>query len=250
MKVSIITVVYNGEKYIKDCIESILAQDYPQIELIVIDGASIDSTVQIIQSYQNKIHHFISEPDNGMYDALNKGIKLATGDIIGALNADDTLATKTILTEIVAFFKKTNADGIYGNLNYVNAKNTEQIVRKWRTKQHLIGDFSVGWMPAHPTLYLKKELFYKYGNYSLNYGTAGDYELMLRFLYKFKIKALFLNKLIVNMRTGGVSNSSFKQRYLAFVNDYSAAKHNTIPIPLLTIVLKKISKITQFLHSN
>lgn len=250
MKVSIITVVYNGENFIKDCIESILTQDYPQIELIVIDGASTDTTVQIIQSYGNKIHHFISEPDNGMYDALNKGIKLATGDIIGALNADDTLATQTILTEIVTFFKQTKADGIYGNLNYVSAKNPAQIVRKWRTKQHVNKDFIVGWMPAHPTLYLKKELFNKYGDYSLNYGTAGDYELMLRFLYKFKIRALFFNKLIVNMRTGGVSNSSLKQRYLALINDYNAAKHNTISIPLITIVLKKLSKITQFLHSN
>lgn len=250
MKVSIITVVYNGENYIRDCIDSILAQDYPQIELIVIDGASTDSTVQIIQSYQNKIHHFISEKDKGMYDALNKGIKLATGDIVGALNADDTLASQTILIEIVAFFKQTKADGVYGNLNYVNAKNPAQIVRKWRTKQHVSKDFSVGWMPAHPTLYLKKELFNMYGDYSLNYGTAGDYELMLRFLYKFKIKALFFNKLIVNMRTGGVSNSSLKQRYLAFVNDYNAAKHNTISFPLMAIMLKKVSKITQFLHTN
>ena len=250
MKVSIITVVYNAEKYIKECIESVLAQNYHDVEYIIIDGASTDATTAIIKTYRNKIHHFISEPDDGMYDALNKGIKLATGDIVGALNADDTLATQTILTEIVAFFTETKADGIYGNLNYVNAKNPEQIVRKWRTQQHVIKDFSMGWMPAHPTLYLKKELFNKYGNYSLNYGTAGDYELMLRFLYKFKIRALFFNKLIVNMRTGGVSNSSLKHRCSAFVNDYNAAKHNAIAIPLIAILLKKLSKITQFFHAN
>ncbi|RZJ79974.1 MAG: glycosyltransferase [Flavobacterium sp.] len=250
MKISIITVVYNGEQHLKDAIDSVLAQDYQHIEYIIIDGGSTDNTLSIIENYKTRINHFVSEKDKGMYDAMNKGIALATGDVIGILNADDMLANETVITQIANHFKQTAADGIYGNLNYVNAKNPTQIVRKWRTKQHVSKDFSVGWMPAHPTLYLKKELFNMYGDYSLNYGTAGDYELMLRFLYKFKIKALFFNKLIVNMRTGGVSNSSLKQRYLAFVNDYNAAKHNTITFPLMAIMLKKVSKITQFLHTN
>ena len=247
MKVSIITVVFNGEKYLEDCIQSVLNQDYKNIEYIVIDGSSADKTLSIIERYRNQIHYFISETDNGMYDALNKGIKIATGDIIGILNADDMLASDDVISAIVREFKEKQPDGVYGNLNYIDLGFSKKIIRKWVSKQFVKRDILLGWMPAHPTLYLKKELFSLYGNYSLDFGTAADYELMVRFLYLHQVNAKFLDKLFVNMRVGGMSNSSLKQRYLALINDYKAVKKNSLPYPLLTVFFKKITKLKQFL---
>lgn len=250
MKVTIITVVFNGAKHLKDCIESILGQDYSNIEYMVIDGGSTDGTLSIIENYRNQIDYFISERDKGMYDALNKGIKLATGDIIGILNADDMLASKDIISAIMREFNRNEIDGVYGNLNYIDLSSSNKIVRRWRSKQFMQKDILLGWMPAHPTLYLKKELFTRFGDYALDLGTAADYELMVRFLYVHQIKARYLNQLIVNMRVGGMSNSSLKQRYLALVNDYKAVKKNSLPYPIVTILLKKISKLQQYFILN
>lgn len=250
MKISIITVVYNAEKYIQDCIQSVINQTYPNIEYIVIDGASTDSSLAIINKYSDKITHFVSEKDKGIYDAINKGLKIATGEIVGLLNADDMLASVEVVAEIVKCFESKQPDAVYGNLNYVEAENTDKITRKWRSKQFVRKDIEKGWMPAHPTFYVKRELFEKYGNYSLDFGTAADYELMIRFLYQFQINAIFLDQLIVNMRVGGVSNSSSTQRYLALKDDYRAMKKNAIPHPIITLLFKKLSKIPQYLHKN
>ncbi|KQC02409.1 glycosyltransferase family 2 protein [Pedobacter sp. Hv1] len=248
MKVSLITVVYNGEKYLADCIESVIGQTYHDLEYIVIDGASTDSTLSILEKYSAKITKFVSEKDKGMYDALNKGIDMATGEIIGILNADDMLASADVIANIVAQFEKFDADGVYGNLNYINPHRANAIVRKWVSKPFTQKDIEMGWMPAHPTLYLKKSLFKKFEYYSLDFGTAADYELMLRFLYQCQIKAVFIDQLIVNMRIGGMSNASMKHRYHALVNDLKALKVNRLPFPLFTLLLKKMSKLTQFLH--
>lgn len=248
MKVSLITVVYNGEKYLNECIESVKAQDYTDLEYIIIDGGSTDSTLAIVEMHKNAIAQFVSEKDKGMYDALNRGVKLASGEIIGILNADDMLASSNVVTNIVNQFKSENTDGVYGNLNYINPLRSNSIVRKWVSKPFTRKDIQLGWMPAHPTLYLKKHLFERYGNYSLDYGTAADYELMLRFLYHHQIKAVFLDQLIVDMRIGGMSNATTKQRYHALLNDFKAIKSNAIPYPIITLILKKISKISQFLH--
>ncbi|RZL45812.1 MAG: glycosyltransferase [Pedobacter sp.] len=247
MKISIITVVYNGEKYLQDCIESVLNQNYENLEYIIIDGGSTDATLSIIEKYQNQIHHFISEKDKGMYDALNKGINLATGDVIGILNADDKLASNSVITQIANSFVSENVEGVYGNLNYINETDSSRIIRKWVSKPFAKKDIALGWMPAHPTLYLRKRLFDKYGNYSLDYGTAADYELMLRFLYLNEVKAVYLDLLIVEMRIGGMSNSSIYQRYKAMINDYKAIKSNRISFPVRTLLLKKLSKIVQYL---
>lgn len=248
MKISIITVVYNGEAYLEQCIQSIRAQTYHNIEYIVIDGGSTDRSLEIISAYKNHIHHFISEKDKGMYDALNKGIKMATGDVVGILNADDMLASADVIESIAHFFTTQNPDAIYGNLNYIHPQKTDKIIRKWIAKSYTQKDIVLGWMPAHPTFYVKRQLFERFGNYSLNFGSAADYELMVRFLYKFKVKALFLNKLLVNMRTGGMSNASLKHRYQALVNDYKALRFNQVPFAVLTILFKKIGKITQFIR--
>jgi glycosyltransferase len=247
MKVSIITAVYNSERYIQNCIESIVGQDYPNIEYIVIDGGSTDRTIEIVKGFDKHIHYFISEKDKGIYDALNKGIAVATGDVVGILHADDILASPTVISQIVSAFESSKADAVYGHLNYVHREETSKVQRRWIAKPYTLKSLKMGWMPAHPTLYMRREFFEAYGNYSLNFGTAADYELILRFLFKHKIKAVCLPILMVNMRAGGVSNANFKQRYLALVNDYRALKTNGIPFALITLLFKKVTKFSQFI---
>lgn len=246
MKISIITVVYNADTFLKDCIQSVIEQTYSNIEYIVVDGGSTDNTISIVESYGALISHFISEKDGGLYDAINKGIKLATGDVIGTLNADDVLADQNIIEQVVRAFKQNaNIEGVYGDLNYVHPTKMN-IVRAWKSKQANFNDIEDGWMPAHPTLYLKKMLFEKYGNYALDMGTAADYDLILRVFHKHKIAATYLPFLMVNMRTGGVSNKSIKSLLLALMNDYKALKRNKIPNPLMVLFRKKFAKLSQF----
>ncbi|SFG92862.1 glycosyltransferase family 2 protein [Pedobacter insulae] len=247
MKISIITVVYNGKAFLEDCIKSVIEQTYPEIEYIVIDGGSKDGSLEVIEKYKAHIDHFVSEKDEGMYDALNKGIRIATGEVVGILNADDMLAAPDVIESIANCFTNEDPDALFGNLNYIDPINTSKIVRKWIAKPFTKSDIVLGWMPAHPTFYVKRSLFEELGYYSLNFDSAADYELMLRFLYKNHIKAVFLDKLIVRMRTGGMSNASMKHRYKALINDYKALKSNHIPFAFLTIILKKLSKIKQFI---
>jgi len=246
LKITIITVVYNGAQHLRDCIESVLAQTYPNVEYILIDGASTDQSFQIALEYKDRLDVLISEPDKGMYDALNKGINLATGEVIGILNADDMLASHDVITEVAAKFQSSNVAGIYGDLNYVAQNDVTKIQRKWKSAPAKPRDLALGWMPAHPTLYLKANLFKKLGGYSLDHGSAADYELMLRFLYRNKISTAYLPILMVNMRNGGMSNQSTKHRYAALLNDYAALRANKVPMPIFALLLKKLRKIKQF----
>jgi len=246
MKISIITVVYNADTFLKDCIQSVIEQTYFNIEYIVVDGGSTDNTISIVESYGTLVSHFISEKDGGLYDAINKGVKIATGDVIGILNADDVLADQNIIERVVKAFKQNaNIEGVYGDLNYVHPTKMN-IVRTWKSKQANFKDIEKGWMPAHPTLYLKKVLFQKYGNYALDLGTAADYDLILRFFHQQKIKTAYLPFLMVNMRLGGVSNKSMKSLLLTLGNDYKALKRNKIPNALLVLFKKKFAKLSQF----
>ncbi|WP_316736102.1 glycosyltransferase family 2 protein [Pedobacter aquatilis] len=246
MRISIITVVFNGEAFLDDCIKSVLNQNFTDIEYIIIDGASTDNTLSIINKYCGRVHKIVSEPDNGLYDAINKGIALATGEIIGLLNADDMLADNTIIADVASLFEKDNSlQGIYGDLNYVHPISLK-VIRKWKSKQANKNDLKNGWMPAHPTLYLKRHLFAKCGNYALNLGTAADYDLMLRYLYVHNIKIQYLPKLMVNMRIGGLSNGTIKGILMAAKNDLTALRRNKIPMPIITLLKKKLLKIEQF----
>jgi glycosyltransferase involved in cell wall biosynthesis len=244
IRVSLITVTYNAESTIERCIRSVIAQNYQNIEYIVIDGASTDSTLQIINRYVQNIQIIISEPDKGMYDALNKGIKLATGDITGILNADDYFASDDILADVATAFMHSNADILYGNLDFVDQNET--IIRKWRTKAYIRGDFDWGWMPAHPTFYCRKSLFNSLGFYSLEHGTAADYELMLRFMHKTKINAYFLNKVMVKMQSGGMSNKHPVNRINAWRFDLKAMRNNGIRFSLITLIMKPLRKLGQY----
>ncbi len=246
MKVSIITVTLNSEKYLADCIQSVMRQRYTNIEHIIVDGKSTDGTLQIIKKHENYISKWISETDRGMYDAINKGIAIATGDIIGILNSDDIFASDNVIANIVRCFKKENTDSVYGDLVYVKPSNTEKVFRLWKGVRYKRYRFRYGWMPAHPTFYMKRSLIEKYGPYENHYYTAADYEFMARYLYKYRISATYLEQLVVKMRTGGASNITIKGRLRANRRDFLAMKRNNIPFSFLVSILKPISKIGQF----
>jgi glycosyltransferase len=249
MKFSIITVTYNSEKYLEDCIRSVHKQNYKNIEHIIIDGKSTDRTMQIILDNESHISHWISETDRGMYDAINKGLQLATGDIIGILNSDDMLASADVIMSIADCFKTHGTDSVYGDLVYVAPENPNKVLRFWKGMSYKRNRFKYGWMPAHPTFYMRRELIQKYGLYENHYHTAADYEFMARYLYRHRISATYLGEMIVKMRAGGASNGSLKSRLRANRRDYLAMKFNKIPFPLLVSVLKPLIKIPQFKSS-
>lgn len=244
LKISLITVVYNSEHTIERCIKSVISQNYSNIEYIIIDGGSTDGTLQIIEKYKQKINFLLSEPDKGIYDAMNKGIAAATGHIVGTLNSDDFLADSDVISCISDAFNKYDPDIVYGNLDYIDLNN--QIKRKWKAGSYKMGLFNWGWMPPHPTFYCKRELFTKLGAYNLQYGTAADYELMTRFIHKAKLNVYYLNKAIVKMSVGGVSNKAYINRYKAWKNDYKAMRKNGVFFPPLAIVLKPLRKVVQY----
>lgn len=239
-----ITVSFNTERTIECCIQSVLAQSFKNVEYIIIDGSSTDNTLQIIHKYKQDIQILVSEPDKGIYDAMNKGIKMATGEIIGMLNADDYFTEANVLRDIADQFILNNALITYGDLDFVNSKG--RVVRKWRSGKYFPGLFNWGWMPPHPTFYCKKELFQQFGYYSLEYGTAADYELMLRFMHKNRVSAFYLNKVLINMKIGGISNKSLYNRVKGLLFDLKAMRNNGIKAPLLGLLFKPIRKISQY----
>lgn len=246
MKVSIITVTYNSGKYLQDCIESVIKQKYHDIEHIIVDGKSTDNTVTIIEKYESNIAKWISETDKGMYDAINKGIVMATGDIIGILNSDDMLDTEDVVTNIVKAFEEQQVDAIYGDLEYVDANDTNKIIRIWQGRPYKRSRFCYGWMPAHPTFYIKRSLIEQHGFYLNHYYTAADYEFMSRYLYQHRVSAYYLPMLMVKMRIGGASNINFSQRFRANRRDYLAMKKNKIPFAFFVSILKPLIKVPQY----
>lgn len=247
MKVSIITVVFNGEKTIKSCIDSVLNQSYGHIEYIIIDGKSTDTTCEIIKSYGTNIAGFISEKDTGIYDAMNKGISLATGDVIGILNADDFYHDAFVIEKLVDKLKETEADAIYGDLIYVDADNIHHITRYWKSGNFNKRKFLFGWMPPHPTFFLRSSSYKRFGTYRLDLGSAADYELMLRMMYKHGIRAAYLPQITTVMRTGGVSNKSLENRLKANTGDRTAWTLNGLTPYWFTLWLKPLRKILQFI---
>lgn len=247
MKVSIITVVFNGASTLNSCIDSVLAQNYDSIEYIIIDGKSKDQTADIVKSYGNRIDKFVSESDKGIYDAMNKGVALATGDVIGILNADDFYADNTVISDIVQAMKSNNADGAYGDLQYVDATDLNKVKRNWKSGSYQKGSFITGWMPPHPTFFVKKSLYDKHGSFRLDLGSAADYELMLRLIHKSGITLAYVPKVLVKMRAGGVSNSNVSNRIAANKNDRLAWKINGLKPKFYTLWLKPLRKVLQFI---
>lgn len=206
MKISVITVTFNSENFLDDCIQSIAKQTYKNIEHIIVDGNSNDNTLNIIKKKSNL--KWISEPDNGIYDAINKGIGLATGDIIGILNSDDFFNDNNVISRIVdSFNKDREIQAVYADVKFVNRENTNKILRHYSSKFFKSWMFKFGFQPAHPTFYAKKELFDSYGKYRTDLRIAGDFELLLRFILKNQIKYKYINDVWVKMRVGGASTS-------------------------------------------
>lgn len=246
MKISLITVTYNSEKYLAHCIESVQSQTHKDIEHIIVDGKSTDGTLDVIRKYESKIAHWISETDRGMYDAINKGIAMATGDVVGILNSDDMLVSEDVIGAIATAFEDEKVDSVYGDLEYVDKENTNKIFRVWKGKKYDRNLFKIGWMPGHPTFYVKRSLIEKYGGYENHYFTAADYEFMARYLFSHRITSFYLPKLIVKMRVGGASNKNIYQRLRANRRDYLAMKKNNIPLPFVVSILKPLIKVHQY----
>jgi glycosyltransferase involved in cell wall biosynthesis len=208
MKVSIITVCFNSASTILDTIQSIAEQNYKDFEHIIVDGASTDGTREIIAN-ATSVSSYISEPDEGIYDAMNKGIAMANGDIIGILNADDFYANDDVLSQIAKAFEEPEIDACYADLVYVRQDDTNKVVRYWKSCPYKNGLFRSGWMPAHPTFFCRKSVYEKYGNFNLNYKIAADVELLFRLLGKYRIKTAYLPKTLIKMRLGGTTNQSW-----------------------------------------
>jgi glycosyltransferase involved in cell wall biosynthesis len=247
MKVSIITVVYNGEKYLEQTIQSVIKQTYINIEYIIIDGGSTDGTVDIIKKYEDKISYWISEKDNGIYDAMNKGLAVATGDIIGLLNSDDFYIDNLVIENIVHEFQTRKVDSVYADLIYINNQN--KVVRYYDSSKFTPNKFQYGLMPAHPTFFARKEVYDKFGNFRLDFKIAADFEILARFLYSNNISFSYIQKPLVKMRTGGVSNS-FSSIWINSLEQLKACKLNNIKTNIFKILLKYPIKILGFIKKS
>lgn len=246
MKVSIITICYNSEETIEDTIKSVIAQDYDDIEYIIVDGLSKDSTLEIVERHRSGIATVISEKDNGIYDAMNKGVAAATGDIVGILNSDDFYADNQVISAVVDKFKQTNCQALYADLVYVDRDNTDKVTRKWVSGDYKAGAFRKGWMPPHPTFFTTKEAYNTFGAYNTELRTSADYELMLRLLHKEELPVAYLPKIITKMRVGGQSNVSIKNRIKANKEDRRAWELNGLKPAPFTFIRKPLSKVFQF----
>ena len=245
-KISIITVSYNSQCTIKHTIDSFSSQTYKNKEYILIDGASKDWTLDILDFKKDEIDNFVSEPDSGIYDAMNKGIKAANGDIVGILNSDDFYYNQDVLSKVAKVFKDTDCDCLYGDLVFVNKVNARKIVRYWKSGKFEKNLIKKGWMLPHPTFFVKKEIYQKYGLYNTRLKSAADYEMILRLLHKEKIIVEYIPEILIKMRMGGESNASIWNRLKGNIEDNIAWDLNGLKKPPFIRFLKPFRKIFQF----
>jgi len=248
--ISIITVCYNSSGTLSTTIDSVLSQVYQNVEYIIIDGASDDGTVMIVRSYGSKISKFISEADRGIYDAINKGIALSTGDIVGILNSDDVFYDKHVISKVAESFSDNEIDAVYGDAIFVKAGNTARIVRYYSSGAFNPQRFRFGFMPAHPSFYMRKEFFKKFGNYKTDYKIAADFELLLRFIYVKKIRYKYIRMPFVKMRTGGASNRSVLSNIILNREILRACRENGLRTSYLFIYMKYFFKVFEFFGSD
>lgn len=244
-KLSIITVTYNSGETLCDCLHSLRAQTMP-FQHICVDGGSTDGTVDLLRKNGFSDSKLISEPDKGIYDAMNRGIKMVDGEIVGILNSDDFYGYSEVLADVAAVFEDPMVEACYGDLVYVDRETPDRIVRYWKSGDYALRKFYWGWMVPHPTFFVRKSVYERYGGFKLDLGSAADYEIMLRFLVKHKATVRYINKILVKMRTGGVSNSSVQNRIEANRMDRLAWQVNGLrPYPW-TLYLKPLRKIAQW----
>jgi glycosyltransferase len=245
MKISVITAVYNNRDTVAEALDSALAQDHRDVELIVIDGGSTDGTLQVLQRYADRLALLVSEPDRGIYDALNKGIARANGEIVGFLHSDDLFADSSVLSRISAAFADPRVDAAYGDLLYVNKDDPSRVVRTWRSDAFSPNRLARGWMPPHPTFYVRRTVYQKLGGYDTSYRIAADYDCMLRLLGRGEVRPVYIPEVLVKMRVGGASNRSLKNILRKSREDYRALRANGVG-GLGALAWKNLSKLPQF----
>ncbi len=248
LKVSIITVCYNSAETIESTILSVASQDYASIEYIVVDGDSSDATLSIINKHNSNITKLLSEKDDGIYFAINKGISLASGDIIAILHADDLYSSDHVISDVVKAFTEKNTDIVYGDLHYVNRNDISKIKRQWISGDFTKKSFLKGWMPPHPSFFVRKECYEKFGVFNTSLKSAADYELMLRLMFKHNCSASYIPQVLVKMRVGGKSNVSFLNRIKANREDKKAWLMNDLQPGVFTFIRKPLSKLGQFFN--
>lgn len=245
LRFSLITPAFNSALTIRDTLAGIGGQDYPDIEHIVIDGVSKDDTLSIVAEYP-RVSKVVSEPDKGLYDAMNKGIRLAGGDVIGIINSDDYYTHPGVISSVAKKMNETGADTLYADLQYVDAVDTERVVRTWRAGEYKPGCFYKGWMPPHPTFFVRRALYEQYGLFDPALRFSADYELMLRLLFLHRRSVCYLPEVIVRMRAGGASNASLRNRLQANREDRLAWKMNGLQPRFYTLYMKPLSKVGQY----
>jgi glycosyltransferase involved in cell wall biosynthesis len=248
MKISIVTPAFNSARTIRHTIESVARQTYPNVEYIIVDGGSQDATAKIVAQYPDVVDIFISESDRGVYDAMNKGIRAASGDIIAILNSDDFYTHSYVLEQIANSFKESGVESVYGDLQYVDQHNPHQVVRHWESGAFQRQRFLAGWMPPHPAFFVKRTVYQRYGLFNLDLKNSADYELMLRFLYKHRVSTAYVSDVLVRMRAGGLSNATWSNRLRANREDRMAWKINGLKPYFYTTILKPLRKLRQYYY--
>lgn len=254
MKISLITITYNSDKTLRDTIQSVLSQSYLNIEYIIVDGLSKDRTVDVIKEYEPKFKgrlRWISEKDSGLYDAMNKGIQMATGNVVGILNSDDFFTNTDIISQVAkAFEQDMDLGAVYGDTHFVNPDNLHKCVRYYSSKVFKRGLMRLGFMPAHPSFYVRTNYFEKYGLYKTDYKVAADFEFLLRIIYKGKIKTKYLPLDMVTMRTGGVSTSGLQSHKRIMKEHLRACRENGIYTNVFLLSLRYIYKVGELLANR
>ena len=245
MKISIITVVYNRIYSINQALQSVKNQIFQDVEHLVIDGASTDGTLEVLKTYERNAIVLLSEPDDGIYFALNKGLKQSTGDIIGLMHSDDFFADEYVLKRVACAFEDPGVDLVYGDLDYVSKKNTSLLIRRWQPGEFNKNKLSRGWMPPHPTVFIRRRLIEKLGVYNTKYRISADYDLILRFFGQEHVRAVYIPQVLTKMRLGGLSNGSFMSILRKMQEDYTALRCNKVG-GIWTLLLKNLRKINQF----
>jgi glycosyltransferase involved in cell wall biosynthesis len=248
MKISVVTVAYNAVTTIADTIRSVSDQTHQDIEHIMVDGGSTDGTLDVLEKNRGRIAKLVSEPDNGLYDAMNKGIHLATGDVVGFLNADDVYAHAGVLKQVADVMADAQIDACYADLVYVGKDDPDKVVRYWKSRTYEDGLFLKGWMPAHPTFFARRSVYERFGDFDLSYRRQSDFELAMRFMHVHKIRTVYIPEIFVRMRMGGLSNSSWRGVLEGNLEAYRACKKHHLPVGPLFMLRKAASRLPQYFH--